>query len=219
MFSWQAVGEMCLRIAFAALCGALIGIERGWRKRDAGIRTHTIAAVAAAAYMLLSVYAYTDSPFETDYTILATQILYGFSFIGAGMLLKNKYQVVAGLRTAAGIWATVAIGMACGQGLYAVSLAVTLLIVAVQGLFRYGKMDGNDWIIRKIRMTIDDTPEARALFKSAVFGEGTQLLTVKYKRVDDAMQVRVRVRTDQEWTVEQVLDLCDRHKEIRSISI
>lgn len=219
MFGLGVTGEMCLRIAFAAVCGAMIGVERGWRKRDAGIRTHTIAAVAAAAYMLLSVYAYTDSPFETDYTILATQIVYGFSFIGAGMLLKNKYQVVAGLRTASGIWATVAIGMACGQGLYAVALAVTVLIVAVQGLFRYGKMDGNDWIIRKIKMTIDDTPQAHALIQSEMFGSGAKLLTVKYKRVENTLQVRVRVRTDQEWTVEQVLDLCDRYQEIHSISI
>ena len=219
MFGIEAVGAMCLRIAFAALCGAVIGSERGWRRRDAGIRTHTIAAVAAATYILLSVYAYTDSPFETDYTILATQILYGFSFMGVGMILKNKYQVVAGLRTAAGIWATVAIGMACGQGMYAVSAAVTVLIVLVQEVLRHGKIDGNDWTIRKMKITVDDTLEARALIEQRLVGDGVRLLTAKYKRVDDALQVTVRVRTDREWTVEQVLDLCDRHAEIRSISI
>jgi len=219
MNGWEVASAMCLRIAFAALCGAVIGLERGWRKRDAGIRTHTVTAVAAAAYMLLSVYAYTDSPFETDYSILATQIVYGFSFMVVGMILKNRYQVVAGLRTAAGIWTTVAIGMACGQGMFLVAGTVTVLIVTVQGLFRYGKMDGKDWEIRKIKMTVDDTAESRALIRTTIFGDGAKMLTTKYKRVDGALQVTVRLRTDRDWSIEQVLDLCDRHQQIQSISI
>ena len=215
----EVAGSMCARIAVAALLGACIGLERGWHGRGAGVRTHTVTAVAAAAYMLLSVYAYGDSPFETDFSILATQIVYGFSFMGAGMILKNKYQVVAGLRTAAGIWATVAVGMACGQGMYGTAIAATAVIVVVQLIFYYGALDGRDWKIHKIKMTVADTPASRTLMRDNVLGDDARVLTAKYKRMGDALQVTLRVRTAREWSIEQVLDLCDRHEEIRSISI
>lgn len=219
MTAWEIIGMICVRIVVAAVLGAGIGLERGWRKRDAGIRTHTVAAIAAAAYMLLSIYAYGDSPFETDFSILATQILYGFSFMGAGMILKNKYQVVAGLRTAAGIWATVAVGMACGQGMLVEAVIATAVIVAVQVIFHYRKLDGRDWTVRKIKLTVADTARGRELVQTRVLGDDAHVLTSKCKRQDGALHVTVRVRTDREWSIGQVLDLCDRNEEILSISI
>ncbi len=219
MTGWELVGVVMMRITVAAALGACVGLERGLRLRDAGIRTHSIVAAAAAAYMLLSVYAYADSPFETDYSILATQIVYGFSFMGAGMILRSKYQVVAGLRTATGVWATVAIGMACGMGLYAVAAIATGLIILVQLVFYYGTLDGQDWMIRKIKVTVTDTPAARALLQQRVLGDDVRVLTARYKRQGDALQFTLRVRTARRLSIEQALRLCDEHEEILAISI
>ena len=121
-----------LRIFFAGICGLMIGIERRNRLKEAGIRTHLIVALGSALMMIVSKYGFFDlqghSFLRADASRIASQIVSGIGFLGAGMIIWH-HRTVSGLTTAAGIWATAGIGMAIGAGLYGVGGACALLIL------------------------------------------------------------------------------------------
>ena len=121
-------GEMVIRLLVAALLGALIGIEREYRSKVAGLRTHLLVAIGSALFMLLSQYGFGG---QGDPARIAAQIVSGIGFIGAGIIFYHK-EVVRGLTTAAGIWATAAIGLALGAGMYTVGILVTVLMILLQ---------------------------------------------------------------------------------------
>ena len=118
------------RILIAIVVGFFIGFERKLRFKEAGIRTHTIVCAGAALIMIVSKYGFSDFA-DFDPSRVASQIVSGISFIGAGMIIYRK-QSVHGLTTAAGVWATAGVGMAVGSGLYIVSVGATLLLILFQ---------------------------------------------------------------------------------------
>ena len=126
------------RLLIAALCGGAIGYERATQRKSAGMRTHMVVAVAAALFMLVSKYGFFDilnlHNDALDPSRIAAQIVTGISFIGAGTILVRKEQV-SGLTTAAGVWATAAIGMAIGAGMYFIGIICTVLLFLIQILF------------------------------------------------------------------------------------
>lgn len=126
------------RLLIAALCGGAIGYERATQRKSAGLRTHMVVAVAAALFMLVSKYGFFDilnlHNIALDPSRIAAQIVTGISFIGAGTILVRKEQV-SGLTTAAGVWATAAIGMAIGAGMYFIGIICTVLLFLIQILF------------------------------------------------------------------------------------
>ncbi|MBR3791375.1 MAG: MgtC/SapB family protein [Clostridia bacterium] len=128
------------RILIAGMCGLVIGYERKNRSKEAGIRTHFIVACAASLMMIISKYGFYDLikmaaldgvDVRLDPSRIASCIVSGVGFLGAGMIFVHK-QTVKGLTTAAGIWATAGIGMAIGSGLYIVGIIFTLLIYCAQ---------------------------------------------------------------------------------------
>lgn len=126
--------EWLLRVLIAAICGGLIGYERHSRSKEAGIRTHTIVALASAMAMLLSKYGFEES-MNYDAARIAAQVISGVGFIGAGIIFVRN-DTIQGLTTAAGIWATAGIGMCIGAGLYGIGLFTTILIVVIQSVFQ-----------------------------------------------------------------------------------
>lgn len=124
---WDLVLVCSLRLVVALILGFAIGYERKMRFKEAGIRTHTIVCLGACLYMLISVFAFKGA----DTSRVAAQIVSGIGFIGAGMIFYHK-EMVHGLTTPAGIWATAAIGMTVGAGWYLISLIATILIILVQ---------------------------------------------------------------------------------------
>ena len=122
--------EYLLRVLLAVGLGFAIGVERQLRLKVAGIRTHAVVAAGACLFMLISKYGFADAK-SFDASRVASQVVSGISFIGAGMIM-HRQQAVHGLTSAAGIWLTAAIGMAAGAGLYIVSAGATALIIAVQ---------------------------------------------------------------------------------------
>ena len=130
--------ESIWRIALALFLGASIGLERNKRVKEAGIRTHGIVCVAACAFMLLSQFGFDRNltP-QFDAARIASQTVMGVAFLGAG-LIYSRSGAMQGLTTAAGIWATVAIGMCCGAGnkwFVLVGVVIALLIIGFQYLF------------------------------------------------------------------------------------
>ena len=115
-------------LVLAALLGFFIGLERKFRDKEAGIRTHTIVAFGAALMMIISKYAFNA---EADSARVAAQIVAGIGFLGAGIIVYRK-NVVHGLTTAAGVWATAGIGMACGGGLWIIAILATAILILIQ---------------------------------------------------------------------------------------
>lgn len=132
------LGEIALRIGSAAFFGALIGIEREWAKKAAGLRTHATVAVAAAAFTLIVI----ESGGGTDSVSRVIQgIAAGVGFLGAGTILKrSSEQDIQGLTTAATIWLTAAVGVAAGSGHVAIGLmcviAAWLILTILAGVER-----------------------------------------------------------------------------------
>lgn len=128
------IGELGLAFGLSAL----IGLEREFRQKAAGLRTHTLVGVAAALITLVSKYGFSDvlvpGHIQLDPSRVAAQIVSGIGFLGAGLIFVRR-DAVRGLTTAAVVWATAGIGMACGAGLPLLALAVTgMHFIAVFGL-------------------------------------------------------------------------------------
>lgn len=128
-----ALGDFLLRLLVAMLLGLGVGLEREFRSdtpRAAGMRTLALVAMGSALFTLISAYGFAAFQTPTDPSRIAAQIVTGIGFLGAGAILLHK-QAVRGLTTAAAVWATAAIGMACGLGLYLESISATILALAV----------------------------------------------------------------------------------------
>lgn len=106
---WRQLG-MLPELLLSVLLGFIIGLERKMRSKEAGVRTHTIVCFGSALMMVISKHAFGS---EADSARVAAQIVSGVGFLGAGMIVYKQHEV-KGLTTAAGVWATAGIGMACG---------------------------------------------------------------------------------------------------------
>ena len=123
--------EFIFRVFVAALLGGMIGFEREYRAKEAGLRTHFLVAMGSALFMIVSQYGFNavlGTSITLDPSRVAAQVVSGIGFIGAGTIIFQKH-VIKGLTTAAGLWVTSAIGLACGSGLYLLSVASTLLVL------------------------------------------------------------------------------------------
>ena len=126
---WVQV-EYLVRILVAACLGLLIGSERKNRNKSAGIRTHVIVALGAALIMVVSKYGFMDVE-KADAARVAAQVVSGIGFLGAGVIFVRN-NLVNGLTTAAGIWATAGVGLALGAGMYVVGISSALLVLLIQ---------------------------------------------------------------------------------------
>jgi putative Mg2+ transporter-C (MgtC) family protein len=130
-----SIAEISLRLFTAALLGAAIGLERERNEWVAGLRTHTIVSIGSALTMIVSIHGFGDVMYvdgvDLDPSRVAAQVVSGIGFLGAGTILFLKQEVIKGLTTAAAIWSVAAIGLAVGGGMYAASVAATLLILFV----------------------------------------------------------------------------------------
>lgn len=121
--------EFILRILAAAGMGAVIGLERELRSKEAGIRTHFLVALGSALFMIISAYGFEGAQAgRFDVARVAAQVVTGIGFLGAGVIIFQKNSV-HGLTTAAGLWVTAAIGLGCGGGMYVLSGIGTLLVL------------------------------------------------------------------------------------------
>lgn len=134
--------EFIIRIFVAALLGGIIGLEREYRAKEAGFRTHFLVALGSALFMIVSAYGFEGAMLTPehrwDVSRVASQVVSGIGFIGAGTIIFHKSEnVVRGLTTAAGLWVTAAIGLACGGGMYVLSIASTFLVLVGLEAFNF----------------------------------------------------------------------------------
>ena len=144
LWEWQAVA----RLIVAAILGAAIGAEREHRGRAAGLRTLLLVALGSALAMVVSIHfgnVYAKAPYASeairvDPARVAYGVMVGIGFLGAGIILRHGTGV-RGLTTAAGLWCTAAIGLACGFGMFFIALVATVLVlVTLLGLFHLDRL-------------------------------------------------------------------------------
>ncbi len=121
-----------LRIAIAGFLGLMIGHERKNRNKSAGIRTHAIVSMGSALMIIVSKYGFADSS-SFDAARIAAQVVSGIGFLGAGVIFVRN-NLVNGLTTAAGIWATAGVGLAMGSGLYVVGISSAVMLLILQDI-------------------------------------------------------------------------------------
>lgn len=183
--------ECLLRLTLAALFGGVIGLERELRSKGAGIRTHLIVAFASCMMMLVSKYGFFDmmdyEAVKLDPSRISAGLVTAIGFLGAGTIFARG-RGVTGLTTAAGLWATVGIGMTTGAGMYFICTFGTIFIVTVQAiLYRDHALLGN--ISTVIYVQIEDLPEALERLHLELSKLGLKPCGSKYERTGGALSI------------------------------
>ena len=119
--------DFVIRLLVASLVGAVIGFERKYRAKGAGIGTHVLVAIGAALFMIVSQHGFDGAP-RFDAARVAAGVVSGIGFLGGGIILKQQNRV-SGLTTAAGLWVTAAMGLAVGSGMYILGAASVLIVL------------------------------------------------------------------------------------------
>ncbi len=122
-----------VRLTFAMLCGGILGIERGRKKRPAGFRTYMLVSMGAALVMITNQFICTIYP-DTDPARMGAQVVSGIGFLGAGTIIVTGKNRVKGLTTAAGLWAAACVGLSIGIGYYEGAAIGCVLIFVVMEL-------------------------------------------------------------------------------------
>ncbi len=181
--------DFALRLLLALVLGASIGIERSLRKRMAGLKTNTLVAMGAAMFVMYSL----NVMGEGSPTRVAAQVVSGIGFLGAGVILRDGWNV-RGLTTAATIWCSAAIGVLSGSGNYLHAIFATFVIVSANILFRrieeqFNLNKGKELITPyQYRIYVSFYPEnyelVKALLVNLLESKGFQLKSLQ-KEVDD----------------------------------
>lgn len=121
-----------VRLVLAVICGGVIGMEREYKRRPAGFRTHILICLGAAVTTLTAQYMFLVLKLYTDVARLGAQVVAGIGFIGAGTIIVTKRQHVKGLTTAAGLWTSAIIGLVCGAGFAECALFATSMVLVAE---------------------------------------------------------------------------------------
>jgi putative Mg2+ transporter-C (MgtC) family protein len=123
--------EIITQLAIAAFLGAIMGLEREFAKKEAGLKTYSLVSLGSALFILISQLAFqTSSAAAFDPSRVLSQIIVGVGFIGAGVIILQK-NYVSGITTAAGLWVAAGIGAAIGFKLYDIAVATTILSLII----------------------------------------------------------------------------------------
>ena len=226
-FSLLQYLEFLVRILVSCFCGACIGYERTKRLKEAGIRTHIIVCCAASLTMIISKYGFVDmssateffpGTHSTDPARLAAQIVSGVSFLGAGIIFRNGSSV-RGLTTAAGIWATAAIGLAIGAGMYVIGLLGTLIIAAIQIIMHRFTIGTDSMMVGTISCRTEKPEQFRKALDEYVARNKMQILATKVKFNEDGSETyQFTLRMHVDTTVNDLLQFLESVEHVKAIS-
>lgn len=201
-------------VLLSAILGCIIGFERKQRLKEAGIRTHTVVCLGSALMMIVSKYGFLDLGSVGDPGRIAAQIVTGIGFLGAGMIVYKR-RAIYGLTTAAGVWTTAGIGMACGAGLYVVSVGATILLVAVQFFFhsRFKLFKTNKAF--ELKISFINVENEHEQIKNLFGVEHFKKLTITNK--EESVVYTVTLNTEEEFKSERLCKIMNENKYILSI--
>ena len=209
--SWITESKLLLDVLLSVLLGFAIGFERKLRYKEAGIRTHTIVSAGACLMMVISKNAFGT---EADSARVAAQIVSGVGFLGAGMIVFKRHEV-HGLTTAAGVWATAGIGMACGGKLYIVAIGATAILICAQCVFHlpFRVFRSKKYYSVKIEFDCNDDENARIkeIFGTDRFNE------LVITRQNGQIVYSATLNTDKEFSSTRLNEIITQNPFIRSI--
>lgn len=131
-FRDMTMASIALRMVLAVICGGCVGLERTYRRHDAGFRTHILICLGACMTTLVGQYLSLTMGYYTDITRLGAQVIAGVGFIGAGAIVVTQREQVKGLTTAAGLWTSAIVGLALGCGFFEGGIYTTILIMITE---------------------------------------------------------------------------------------
>ena len=215
--------EFFIRIVLAAILGALVGLERSKRQKEAGVRTHCIIACTSALFMILSKYAFVDlvgvaGLRGADPARIAAQVVSGISFLGAGVIFKNGNSI-RGLTTAAGMWGTAAVGMAIGAGMYWVGLIETAVLVGIQIVLHRFPVGADALTTQEIVVEMTDSDELLARFDALVKSHRGQITESSLTRQNGVLCMEVTAKLDPPITHEEALAFMKANDGVRRVSV
>ena len=216
--------EFFIRIVLAAALGALVGLERSKRQKEAGVRTHCIIACTSALFMILSKYAFVDTAIGADGlrgadpARIAAQVVSGISFLGAGVIFKNGNSI-RGLTTAAGMWGTAAIGMAVGAGMYWLGLIEAAILVAIQIILHRFPVGADALTTQEILVEMEDTPELQAQFDALLQSHNGQVVESSLSRDEGYLRMEITAKLEPPITHDEALAFMKDNSGVRKVSV
>ena len=188
--------DVILRLVAAAALGGIVGLERERRGQYAGFRTHLLVCLGSALAMVVSLhfaeaYGSAGASVRVDPARVAYGVMGGIGFLGAGAIIRYR-RSIRGLTTAATLWCTAALGLACGFGLFIVAIASTALVVFALVVLR--KLDAVLPSRRRKTVSITTPVTDTAVvdrFKTLLTARGAHVLNIQYARDDRAATATV----------------------------
>ena len=216
--------EFLIRLLLSAGLGALVGLERSKRQKEAGVRTHCIIACTSALFMILSKYAFVDTAIGADGlrgadpARIAAQVVSGISFLGAGVIFKNGNSI-RGLTTAAGMWGTAAIGMAVGAGMYWLGLIEAAILVAIQIILHRFPVGADALTTQEILVEMEDTPELQAQFDALLQSHNGQVVESSLSRDEGYLRMEITAKLEPPITHDEALAFMKDNSGVRKVSV
>ena len=216
--------EFLIRLLLSAALGALVGLERSKRQKEAGVRTHCIIACTSALFMILSKYAFVDTAIGADGlrgadpARIAAQVVSGISFLGAGVIFKNGNSI-RGLTTAAGMWGTAAIGMAVGAGMYWLGLIEAAILVAIQIILHRFPVGADALTTQELLVEMEDTPELQAKFDALLQAHNGQVVESSLSRDEGYLRMEITAKLEPPISHDEALSFLKANDGVRRVSV
>lgn len=220
-FKLESFFPYLLGLVTAVICGALIGVERTFRQKEAGIRTHIIVALGSALIMIVSKYGFFDivglaDHVNLDGSRLAAQVVTGISFLGAGIIVFKG--TVKGLTTAAGVWTTAGIGLAAGAGMYGIAVYATLILLVVQ-IVIHKILPVENTSTTAVSMKLKDDPEAIESITKLFKENGYILISTSVEKKDSKYICLFTIRAKSHINPDDISKLFTGNEYVLSLSV
>lgn len=215
-------GIYALRMVIACFCGALIGLERSRRQKDAGIRTHIMVALGSALTIIVSKYGFFDvviyDGISLDASRIAASVTTGVSFLGAGVIFVRDVSI-KGLTTAAGIWTTAAVGLAIGSGLYTVGICATALMIFFQLIMHkfFSRLENT---VNEFSVTVNNSPNVVSDFRAKLKQNNITVEKCKMTRnPDQTITLDITIKKARTTSMDEIMLIADNDENIISVDI
>ncbi len=189
----QEIIPLVIRLVAAAAMGAAIGYEREFRGKGAGVRTHMLVAMGACLFMMISKYAFGDiGQYETakfDAARVAAGVVSGIGFLGGGLIIKSKTNLITGLTTAAGLWVTAAIGLGAGSGMVLMAAICTVLVIICTEI-----LNACHFKLGYHQITVVFTSEDEKALESAIQQLGKPVKYLSFSKHDGKYKAEINLR-------------------------
>ena len=198
--------EFLIRLLLSAGLGALVGLERSKRQKEAGVRTHCIIACTSALFMILSKYAFVDTAIGADGlrgadpARIAAQVVSGISFLGAGVIFKNGNSIR-------------------GAGMYWLGLIEAAILVAIQIILHRFPVGADALTTQEILVEMEDTPELQAQFDALLQSHNGQVVESSLSRDEGYLRMEITAKLEPPITHDEALAFMKDNSGVRKVSV